>query len=78
MRPVTFKLPESVGLDFGRARPADSGAHMSFKYVHTVLLVCPDCDLPVATIHLSNQERLKTLADEPLAERCRHCGTPLD
>jgi hypothetical protein len=43
------------------------------RYAHTILLVCPDCNLPVAITRVSPDKSFEDIDREPLRLKCSFC-----
>lgn len=46
---------------------------MSARYVHVLLFVCPECNLPVAISRVSNEKNLEGVDAERLEITCSYC-----
>jgi hypothetical protein len=46
---------------------------MAVRYVHVLLFVCPECNLPVAISRVSNDKNLEGVDAERLNITCSHC-----
>lgn len=43
------------------------------RYVHVLLFVCPDCNLPVSISRVSNEKNLETVDAEHFRMACGYC-----
>lgn len=43
------------------------------RYAHTLLFVCPDCNLPVAVSRISQYESLEEVENMLVRIRCDYC-----
>ena len=43
------------------------------RYAHTLLFVCPGCNLPVAISRISNNKNLEQVDEQTVSVRCSYC-----
>jgi hypothetical protein len=43
------------------------------KYAHTLLFVCPDCNLPVSTSKISEEKNLEDMESATIGIKCDYC-----
>jgi hypothetical protein len=58
-----------------------AGVHfdlMATRFVHVLLFVCPDCNLPVAISRVSSEKNLETVDAERLHIACSYCEKSSD
>ncbi|MGB7729347.1 MAG: hypothetical protein WBL50_15050 [Candidatus Acidiferrum sp.] len=46
---------------------------MATRFVHTLLFVCPECNLPVAISRVSEEKNFEGVDAEQLQLRCSYC-----
>jgi uncharacterized protein YlaI len=51
---------------------------MSTMYVHILLFVCPECNLPVAISRVSKEKNLEAVDAECLHIKCSYCDKSSD
>ncbi len=51
---------------------------MLARYVHILLFICPDCNLPVAISRVSKKKTLEVVDAECLHITCSYCGKSSD
>jgi hypothetical protein len=61
-----------VGLDF---RPRHFGKlEADMRYAHTLLFVCPYCDLPIAVSQISHEKNLEGVQSATVQIECEYCS----
>jgi hypothetical protein len=74
------KVENSVGTT--RTSPSLSlcqvGTQIPARYIHVLLFVCPDCNLPVSISRVSNEKNLETVDAERLHITCSYCDSSAD
>ena len=51
---------------------------MTMRYVHMLLLSCPNCKLPMAVVRLSTDESLEPVDGERQKLKCLYCEESAD
>ena len=54
------------------------GDPMAARYVHVLLFVCPECNLPVAISRVSAEKNLESVDAERLHITCSYCDKSLN
>jgi hypothetical protein len=52
--------------------------HGSIRFARTLLFICPDCNLPIATSRVAEQRNLEPLDAETFKIKCGYCGAVCD
>ncbi|MGC2767582.1 MAG: hypothetical protein WB607_18890, partial [Candidatus Acidiferrum sp.] len=55
-----------------------AGTQIPARYIHILLFVCPDCNLPVSISRVSNEKNLETVDAERLHITCSYCDRSSD
>jgi hypothetical protein len=75
-----MKLENSVGPT--RTSPSlsvcQTGTRIPARYIHVLLFVCPDCNLPISISRVSNEKNLETVDAERLHITCSYCDRSSD